>query len=571
MRSCCAAIVWLGRRVGCWLMRSCRSGTADATAAGVQGLTDAQRAAVDADGVVRVLAGPGAGKTKTLVERVRRLIADGADPSSILCIAFTRDAAAEVRARLDDHPAVVVSTWHSWAAGLLGQDAEGLSYDGLLEDTADALEDGLPTQVQHLLVDEYQDTDPVQRRILVALGHRPTTASVFVVGDPRQAIYAWRGADAGVFEGFLEDFSGARTIDLTANFRSAASIVAAAQAHAPGLTMTTTRPAGDPVRAFTFATEHAEARAIAAAIAASIAAGHAVDTHAVLTRTRARRDLIAAALADAGVDVGTGGVAVMTIHAAKGREWPRVWVAGMEQPKMNRPEDGEVYFVGLTRARDTVTLSHAEQVGFQTQRPHTALTRLITAEVVEAPAGVHHDTPDADARRDLLTAALALGPEEVTCMALDHMDSRALTGTTWEPIREALATETHLDALADRAAWAEARARADRGEMVDLDAIDGAELVLPAPLLNVIRRALRPILRFVGFRGRSYRMVGATITMRAIRERQTRWAEMQLRAEGLEPAPVVPRVWVYIAPEEVDDIAALPLGPPPVPIQPNRA
>ncbi|AYJ33225.1 hypothetical protein D4R08_07875 [Corynebacterium xerosis] len=534
------------------------------TEAPTRDLTDAQLTAVTSTGAVRVLAGPGAGKTRTLVARVHHLIASGVKPNSILCIAFTRDAAAEVRSRLGDS-GVVVSTWHSWAAGLLGRDAQGLSYDELLEATADALEGGHPTSVRHVLVDEYQDTDPVQRRILVTLGHRPTTASVLVVGDPRQAIYGWRGADAGVFAGFLDDFPEAHTIDLAANFRSTPPIVTAAQAHAPGLTMTATRTGGDLVQTFTFATEHAEARAIAAAIAVSIDAGHDAESHAVLTRTRARRDLLAAALSDAGII----GVEVLTIHAAKGREWSRVWVAGMEHPRVDQPEDHEVLFVALSRARDVLTLSHANQVDFQGRRPHAALTRLITAEVVTAPTGVHHDSPVTDARRNLLTAALALTPAEVTSQALEHMDSDGLTGTTWEPIREALATETQASTLADRAAWSAARARADRGELVNLDflnSLDGTELVLPAPLLTAIRRALRPILRFVGFRGRSYRVVGATITMRAIRERQARWAERKLHVDGLQPAPVVPRVWIYIATEDAGEVAALLLGPPPVPI-----
>jgi DNA helicase II / ATP-dependent DNA helicase PcrA len=72
-------------------------------------------------------------------------------------------------------------------------------------------------------VDEYQDVDPSQYRLLRALC--PPGGNLRVIGDPDQAIYGFRGADVGFFLRFHEDFPTARRVQLTRNYRSTPSIV----------------------------------------------------------------------------------------------------------------------------------------------------------------------------------------------------------------------------------------------------------------------------------------------------------------------------------------------------------
>jgi DNA helicase II / ATP-dependent DNA helicase PcrA len=72
-------------------------------------------------------------------------------------------------------------------------------------------------------VDEYQDVDPSQYRLLRLLC--PPDGNVRVIGDPDQAIYGFRGADVGFFLRFHEDFPAARRIQLTRNYRSTPTIV----------------------------------------------------------------------------------------------------------------------------------------------------------------------------------------------------------------------------------------------------------------------------------------------------------------------------------------------------------
>src|SRR5439155_2429257 len=83
-----------------------------------------------------------------------------------------------------------------------------------------------------VFVDEYQDVDPVQYQLLTLLA--PHDGNLCAIGDPDQAIYAFRGADVRFFLRFTQDFADARVVRLTRNYRSAAPILAAAvQAIAP--------------------------------------------------------------------------------------------------------------------------------------------------------------------------------------------------------------------------------------------------------------------------------------------------------------------------------------------------
>jgi DNA helicase-2/ATP-dependent DNA helicase PcrA len=120
--------------------------------------------------------------------------------------------------------------------------------------------------VRHLLVDEYQDTNRIQARLVKLVAGE--AGNVFAVGDEDQSIYRWRGADVGNILEFSKEFPGAATVRLERNYRSTASILDAAAAVVAenrrrlGKTLRATRPGGEKVRLLSFDEERDEAREV---------------------------------------------------------------------------------------------------------------------------------------------------------------------------------------------------------------------------------------------------------------------------------------------------------------------
>lgn len=80
----------------------------------------------------------------------------------------------------------------------------------------------------HLFVDEYQDINAAQYRLLQLLAPPLASTNLCAVGDPDQAIYGFRGSDPSYFGRFEGDYPGSRIVTLTQSYRSPASVVAAA-------------------------------------------------------------------------------------------------------------------------------------------------------------------------------------------------------------------------------------------------------------------------------------------------------------------------------------------------------
>jgi DNA helicase-2/ATP-dependent DNA helicase PcrA len=145
----------------------------------------------------------------------------------------------------------------------------------------------------HVLVDEFQDTNVAQYRLVKQLA--AIHQNLCVVGDDDQAIYGWRGADVRHMLAFQHDFPGTTLIKLEQNYRStqvildAANGVIAENARRLGKTLFTAHQGGEPVTLLTAADERDEAEWLAAELARRAAeADVAYEGMAILYRTNAQ-------------------------------------------------------------------------------------------------------------------------------------------------------------------------------------------------------------------------------------------------------------------------------------------
>jgi superfamily I DNA/RNA helicase len=294
-------------------------------------LCDEQRSAVQwATGPLAVIAGPGTGKTRVLVERIRRLLQRG--ETSILAVTFTNRAAREINERLGlidcgnkpesycggttiiapsppplplaggegQGEGVEVFTFHSLAARIMheagmnfeiadesvlekfaapaiekdvkkwAQDlifrqstvkelereqvalleimkSQGFfTYEGLIAEATRLVSSGVCTKSwQHVMVDEFQDINPVQYTFLNALSKG--VRSIMVIGDPNQAIYGFRGSSKASFHDFMHDNTGCTQIHLSTTHRLSTQIAEASNAFIGSQAVKSPRE-GSPIR-----------------------------------------------------------------------------------------------------------------------------------------------------------------------------------------------------------------------------------------------------------------------------------------------------------------------------------
>lgn len=216
------------------------------------GLSPQQRAVYDAplDQHLMVVAGPGAGKTHTLLARLVRLVhCEDVRAGDILVLAFTRAVVSELRYRLQTllgrlgygtlARGIRVTTFHSFVRATLREfDPSGgeLTLDGtdwfeafekrLLGNRA--LRRAVASGYRYVFVDEFQDVRGARYRLLEHLAAGRQTY-LLVVGDDDQSIYDYeRGADEGDAIDYFRDFKSRFNplpFDLTLNYRSARAIV----------------------------------------------------------------------------------------------------------------------------------------------------------------------------------------------------------------------------------------------------------------------------------------------------------------------------------------------------------
>ncbi|MBA4181936.1 MAG: AAA family ATPase [Anaerolinea sp.] len=209
----------------------------------------------------------------------------------------------EARAR-NYYDEVVARAYARYEQSLRASSA--LDFDDLLTESVRLLQESPETleklagRYLHVLVDEFQDTNPVQ--YLLARMLASVHGNITVVGDPDQGIYSWRSADVRNVQYFERDFPGCTVYLLEQNYRSTPAILAAADAvigknpNRHERTLWTDRTGGDLITTYEAYSDEQEGEFIASEVTRLGTDGRAYGDVAVMYRTNAQSRAIEDAL-----------------------------------------------------------------------------------------------------------------------------------------------------------------------------------------------------------------------------------------------------------------------------------
>ncbi|MDR0435338.1 MAG: ATP-dependent helicase [Propionibacteriaceae bacterium] len=330
----------------------------------------------------QAIAAQGVAPERTLVRAVGTEIT-WAKTSNVTRSAYPERAEITGRQVPGMDSATVVAVWTAYERAKRAKGA--MDFDDVLLATAamlhrfPAVAEEVSRSYRHFSVDEFQDVSGIQYALLMLwLGGGE---DICVVGDPAQTIHTFAGADESFLENFARVFPAAERFELTRNYRSRAEIthLANALAHAwpesiAAVELLSDRGFGGEVMLRGAATAADEICGVVGWLRALADQGADWATMAVLARTRAQLDTMYAALGEAHIpayhkedgDAGAYGVELVTMHAAKGLEWPAVAVFGAHEGNLPHPlaltpaqlaEEGRLLYVALTRARDRLLVS----------------------------------------------------------------------------------------------------------------------------------------------------------------------------------------------------------------------
>ena len=342
----------------------------------------------------------GSGKTMILVFRAQQLAAMTTPGQPILVLCFNRALAEHIdsllRVRGVDER-VVVRTFHSWCQDMVrayqldvpvSPKNPSAYYPAMVESVSRAVETGLVPAGQYsaLLIDEAHDFEDAWLQMAARMVN-PATNSLLVLYDDAQSIYQKKRHKLSFASMGIQ--AQGRTSILKLNYRNTAEVLTLAMHCADSLlaerpeteeAMQTVQPAtagrrGPMPMLLEAANAQAEAELVAERIAKELADGRAMSEMAVLARTKYLLGPLAQALQRRQIGVQSmsvkairdfdwlrPSVKLLTLHSAKGLEFPWVCVLGLQtMPMQEAPMEEEIrlLYVGMTRATHELVLSAA--------------------------------------------------------------------------------------------------------------------------------------------------------------------------------------------------------------------
>lgn len=360
-----------------------------------------------------VIAGAGSGKTTVLIERLKAILAQGADPKKILAITFTRKAAAELSERIG-RTDLTIKTFDAFCYEVVtdylkrdiyiinktpfkesdlvqynnydvslryGEKPKGyddyvifkeaerkMDFNDVEYLALDAIKEH-KISFDYILIDEFQDTNLLQYEIFRNLIKDNT--NTFIVGDPDQSIYGFRGADFKLLNKYISDFK-AEVLILSNNYRSKEIIIEAAN----NLISFNEYRYEKELKAFKqekgvlyhsqFLDDHSEYEFV---IKKYEELRDKYNSFAILYRNNYQGFLYRNYFKDLERD----DITVTTIHQSKGLEFDVVFIIGVNRgilpdDKMNKKDQEEeerrLFFVGLTRAKNKLFVTSSRKANY---------------------------------------------------------------------------------------------------------------------------------------------------------------------------------------------------------------
>lgn len=381
-----------------------------------------QRAIIHTDPLknICIIAGAGCGKTTTLIARILHLIQEHQVPeSAILLMTFTKDAANDMVTKLEKSlgysTSMMVGTIDSIAYRVVQRyDPELFAHCQQVGEYKYALKKFLARthcpfrqqftdQIRYLMVDEFQDINPVYYDIIQSI-HRGG-ARVTCVGDDAQNIYTFNGSDVRFLLNFTSHFRDSEVFFLTTNYRSTPEVITLANQSIAlnnskySKTIQPQKPSeGIKPLVVCFEDWQKEADFMVATIKTALLKKQPLHEIAILSRNMTEKGMmffLEGELSRAGIAVQVlenfndsrpplrkNHVCLATLHKSKGLEWDLVFLTGCADQFFpsgkslttteGLEEERRLFYVGVTRAKRHLVLS------LNTKPMNLTLSRFIT-------------------------------------------------------------------------------------------------------------------------------------------------------------------------------------------------
>ena len=405
------------------------------------------------DPFIFLLAGAGSGKTRVIVERIRKLLKEGVKPQDILAITFTRKASHEMKERLHED-GLAIHTFHQLAYITLKEDLrmtfdliderildhytqdqllqvtmyknslyqtrtpkiylayqeelrqhQQVDYDDLLILFNKALQKGqVSFSYRYIFIDEFQDTNLLQYACLKKLIKHNT--HVLAVGDPDQSIYQFRGASSRIINQYVKDYH-ARVEKLTYNYRSYQSIITAANRlikrnnRSYKKELKPTHQKEGNVFSLRFRDDENEALWLISQIKLANQKGIKFDQIAILYRNHHRAYQLMMTLHDGEIPftihddetTDQDGISLLTIHQAKGLEFDLVFIIGCEDHLLPSRRINQISALEEERRLMFVAMTRAKHILCLTHISHDGQNHHFTSSPFILESGIKSSNP----------------------------------------------------------------------------------------------------------------------------------------------------------------------------------